>query len=762
MNRLPWRRPTAGPGNQAGTRERAELAIQGMTCASCASRIERVVGRNPSVSEIQVSFATGRATVAYNPAATTLVALCKSIEALGYRAGLARTTAPDAEEHDAHETARERMWGRRVLVSWPLGLTVMVLGFTFMDAGWARWTMFGLTLPVQLWAGWPFLKAAAVRALRLMASMDTLIAIGTSAAFGYSTYALLTGGAVYFDTAALIIAFLSLGRYFEVKARKRASGAIRKLLELGAKEAYVIVGGRERLVPVDQVRVGDLVKVYPGDKIPVDGIVVGGLSAVDESMLTGESVPSEKHPGDRVVGATLNTHGVLTVRATGVGRDTALSHIVRLVQDAQSSKASVQGLADRVAAVFVPIVIVIAVAAFLGWWLAAGDLVGGLRAAIAVLIIACPCSLGLATPMAIMVGTGRGAEMGVLVKGGEVLEAVRRIRTIAFDKTGTLTKGEMALTEIVTAGGRDAREILRYAGALEANSEHPIGRAIASAAKRRGYRFPSVRGFAVIPGQGVRGVADGVEVCVGRHRTMVERGLVVPGFLERRAAEMERQGRTAVYAGWDGHVHGVLAVADTVKDNAAQVVGALHEMDLSVAMITGDNDQTASAIAGQVGVDQVMSEVLPEDKTAEVQRLQGDDQVVAMVGDGVNDAPALVRADVGIAIGTGTDVAIESSDITLLSGDLTGVITAIGLSRRTMRVVFQNLGWAFGYNAAALPLAALGLLNPVVAGATMAFSSVSVVTNSLRLRRCDLGPAPGVAPVARSGDPLEQIVREAA
>ena len=760
MNRMPWRKRPADSGASSAASERAELAVQGMTCASCAGRIERMIGRQPDVREIKVSFATRRASVSYDPAATTLVALCKSIEALGYQAAPARTAVMDADEHDAHEAAMERMWGRRVAVSWPLGLTIMVLGFVVPHAVWARWGMFGLTLPVQFWAGWPFLKAAAVRARRLMASMDTLIAIGTLAAFGYSSYSLATSGAVYFDTAAMIIAFLSVGRYFEVKARKRASGAIRKLLELGAKEAYVLTGGRERLVPVEQVKVGDLVKVYPGDKVPVDGIVTGGLSAVDESMLTGESTPREKKPGDKAAGATLNTHGVLTVRATAVGRDTALSHVIRQVQEAQSSKARVQGLADRVAAVFVPIVIAIAAAASAGWWLAAGDPITGLHAGIAVLIIACPCSLGLATPMAIMVGTGRGAEMGVLVKGGEVLESVKRIQTIAFDKTGTLTRAEMSLTDIVTTGGQDATGMLRYAAALEANSEHPIGRAIVNGARMRGCRLPAASGFAMIPGQGVRGVVDGAEVCVARRRTLVEHGLTIPGFLDRKSAEMEQQGRTAVYVGWAGQARGVLAVADTVKDNAGQVVNALHAMRLDVAMVTGDNERTATAIAGQVGIGRVLSEVLPEEKTAEVQRLQGDGRVVAMVGDGVNDAPALVRADVGIAIGTGTDVAIESSDITLLSGDLNGVITAIGLSRETMRVIFQNLGWAFGYNLAALPLAALGLLNPMVAGAVMAFSSVSVVTNSLRLRRFGSVSSAGTGPVA--ADPLEEVTREAA
>ncbi|MCV6984998.1 copper-translocating P-type ATPase [Mycobacterium shinjukuense] len=631
--------------------------------------------------------------------------------------------------------ARERRkWLRRVWLAMPLGLLTLASTMFFGAYPWAGWLALAATVPVQFVAGRPILQAAAQQARALSANMDTLIALGTLTAFIYSTYELFAGGPLFFDTSALIIAFVVLGRYFEARATGKASEAIGKLLEMGAKEACLLVDGQELLVPVDQVRVGDLVRVRPGEKIPVDGEVTDGRAAVDESMLTGESVPVEKTVGDRVAGATVNIDGLLSVRATAVGADTALAQIVRLVEQAQGGKAPVQRLADRVSAVFVPAVVGVAAVTFAGWTLLAANPVAGMTAAVAVLIIACPCALGLATPTAITVGTGRGAEMGILVKGGEVLEASKKIDTVVFDKTGTLTRGQMRLTDVIAGKRRQPDLVLRIAAAVESGSEHPIGAAIVAEARERGLEIPEATAFANLAGHGVRAEIDGRTVLVGRRKLVDEQKLLLPDHLAAAAAELEAQGRTAVFVGRDDQVVGVLAVADTVKDDAVDVVRRLHAMGLQVAMITGDNARTAAAIAQRVGIDRVLAEVLPQDKVTEIRRLQDEGRVVAMVGDGVNDAPALVQADLGIAIGTGTDVAIEASDITLISGQLDRVVLAIQLSRRTLRTIYQNLGWAFGYNTAAIPLAALGMLNPVIAGAAMGFSSVSVVTNSLRLR----------------------------
>jgi cation-transporting ATPase V len=628
-----------------------------------------------------------------------------------------------------------RKWLRRVWVAWPLGLLVFGATTFFGAYPWARWLAFAATVPVQFVAGWPFLLGAAQRAREKTANMDTLIALGTLTAFTYSTYQLFTGGPLFLDTSALIIAAVVLGRYFEARAHGKAREAISKLLEMGAKEATLLVDGQEVLVPVDQVQVGDVVRVRPGEKIPVDGEVIDGRAAVDESMLTGESVPVEKTVGDHVAGATVNVDGLLTVRATAVGADTALAQIVRLVEQAQGGKAPVQRMADRVSAVFVPAVIGVAIMTFAGWALIAANPIAGMTAAVAVLIIACPCALGLATPTAIMVGTGRGADMGILIKGGEVLEASKKIDTVVFDKTGTLTRAQMQLTDVIAGKRRQPNLVLQIASAVESGSEHPIGVAIVAGARERGLEIPAATAFTNLAGHGVRAKIDGRPVFVGRRKLVDEHDLVLPDHLADAAAELEDRGRTAVFVGQDGQVVGVLAVADTVKDDARDVVRQLHAMGLQVAVITGDNARTAAAIAKQVGIDRVLAEVSPEDKVTEVRRLQDEGRVVAMVGDGVNDAPALVQADLGITIGTGTDVAIEASDITLMSDRLDGVVHAIQLSRRTLRTINQNLGWAFGYNTAAIPLAALGLLNPVIGGAAMGFSSVSVVTNSLRLRR---------------------------
>ncbi|HEV2895048.1 MAG TPA: heavy metal translocating P-type ATPase [Actinomycetota bacterium] len=704
-----------------------------MTCGSCAVRIERVLGRQPGVASAQVNFATGKARVAPD-GAVDVGDLQAAVERIGYRI----SPAGDGEKADA-EAQAEAGWRRRLLVAVPLAVALVALAMApggAMEQPWGRLTALVLATPVQFWVGWPFLREAARRARRRTASMATLIAMGTLAAYGFSVAQLLSGGMeLYFEAAAVIITFVVLGRFFEARAKGRAGQAIRALLELGAKEARVVRDGREMMVPVEQVAAGDLLKVRPGEKVPTDGEVVAGASAVDESMLTGESVPVEKAVGDPVTGATVNTSGVLTVRATRVGAETALAQIVRLVEEAQASKGHIQRLADRVAGVFVPAVMVVALATFAGWALLAGDPQAGLVAAVAVLIISCPCALGLATPIAIMAGTGRGAELGVLIKGVEVLEQTRRITCVVFDKTGTLTRGEMALTDAVPVAGLDEAEVLRRAGAVEADSEHPIGHAIAAAARQRVGPLPEVTGFQALAGRGARAEVDGATVWVGRAKFMADAGLLMPGVIEEVVERLQEAGKTAVFTGWDGEVRGVLAVADTLKDDAAKLVARLHGMGLEVAMLTGDNARTAQAIAGRVGIDRVLAEVLPDDKAGEVARLQREGHVGAMVGDGVNDAPALVQADLGIAIGTGTDVAIEASDLTLIRGDLAGVATAIELSRRTYRTIVQNLGWAFGYNVAAIPLAALGLLSPVVAGAAMALSSVSVVGNSLRLRR---------------------------
>ena len=717
--------------------EHADLAVEGMHCASCANRIERTLSRQPGVADASVNLATERASVAYDPTEVTVEDLQASVERAGYRLlPLPPSRAHDDGAQDVHEQER-RLWARYTLGAWPLGLVVMVLTFGFADDAWARWASLPLAAVVQFGFGRPILASGLARARHLSANMDTLIAIGTLTAFFYSVYELLAGGELYFETSALLIAFILLGRYFEARAKSRASSAIRALLELGAKEARLLVDGDERMVPVEQVAVGDLLRVRPGEKVPVDGVVVIGASAVDESMLTGESVPVEKSGGDQVAGATINLNGALTVRATAVGRDTALAQIVRLVEEAQASKAPVQRLVDQVSAIFVPVVLAIAALTFLAWWLLAGDAAAGMLAAVAVLIIACPCALGLATPTALMVGAGRGAAMGVLIKGGEVLQRARKLDTVIFDKTGTLTRGEMSFVDALAAPGEDTQALLARAAAVESDSEHPVARAIVNGVRdaRNGVGVRDADDFRSVPGHGVRARVDGVDVAVGRRKLMHEAALRVDDELERAAGEWEAQGRTVVFAGWDGRARGIIAVADTVKDNARAVVDELHGIGVDVAMITGDNARTAQAIADELGIDRVLAEVLPEDKADEVSRLQEEGRVVAMVGDGINDAPALVQADLGIAIGTGTDVAIESSDLTLISGDLEGVVTAIRLSRQTLRIIYQNLGWAFGYNTTLIPLAAIGLLHPVIAAAAMATSSVSVVSNSLRLRR---------------------------
>ncbi len=752
-------RPVGSRPVGSGQLGHTELDVSGMTCGSCAARVERVLGRQPGVERAGVNFATGRATVDFDPSAVAVDDLVAAVERLGY--GLTPAATPGAGGDDGGAGGavdEQRAWLRRVLVAWPLAIAVLTVSLLWPHDEWSRGTAALLTVPIQFWAGSPFLRAAVVRARAGAANMDTLVAIGTLAAFGFSTVELLRGAGhhLHYDMAALIIAFLVLGRWVEARAKGQATRAITALLELGAKEASLVdpadPAGEHR-VPIERVRVGDVVRVRPGEKVPVDGVVVDGSSAVDESMLTGESVPVDKGLGDEVAAATVNRQGVLSVRATAVGADTALAQIVALVAEAQGSKAPVQRLADRVAGVFVPVVLVLALLTFAGWAVLAGNPGEGLLAAIAVLIVACPCALGLATPMAIMVGTGRGASLGVLIKGGEVLERSKDVDTVVFDKTGTLTTGEMALTDVVPADGLAEDRLLAMVAAAEAGSEHPVGRALVAAARGRALDLSAAASaFEAVPGSGVRATVDSVGVVVGRRRLLEESGMAVSPKLQEEADRLEGLGRTVVFAGWDGHARGVLAVADTLRDGAAAAVADLVAMGLDVAMITGDNHRTASAIASRVGIVRVLAGVLPAGKVAEVARLQSEGRVVAMVGDGVNDAPALVGADLGIAIGTGTDVAIESSDITLLSPDVAGVGTALRLSRATYTTILQNLGWAFGYNLAALPLAASGLLDPVVAAAAMGLSSVSVVANSLRLYRFGRSSrSAGRAPSRRRG-----------
>ena len=732
---------TTTSADTTGSSQPLEFAAEGMTCGSCAARIQRTLAKQVGVQDAEVNYATGRALVTIEPGRIDASTLQEAIDRVGYKLipiGVDRVEADEPEmDPDEAEARAQQQWLRRVIISVPPTLIVLWLAMFSGELGeepWARWTQFALATPVQFYVGWPFLAEMARRARRFTANMDTLIGIGTLAAYGYSVVALFTGGFLYFEVAAAIVALLALGRYFEARARQRAGHALRALLELGAKQARVLRDGEEVMLDINEVEVGDLLRIRPGEKIPTDGEVVDGASSVDESMLTGESLPVDKRPGDQVAGATVNSGGALTIRATAVGADTALAQIVQLVSDAQRGKAPVQRLADRISAVFVPIVMAIATLTFLGWWLLAGDPLAGLTTGVAVLIIACPCALGLATPIAIMVGTGRGAELGVLIKRIETLEQTRKITTVVFDKTGTLTRGNMIVTDVIV-DGTDEATLLRHAGAIEADSEHPIGQAIATAARERGIALPGVSGFRALEGAGVTAEVDATTIWVGRRTLMEQHDLTVSEALREQASGREAAGRTAVFVGWDGATRGVLAVADELKPDAAAVIAELTGMGLTVAMLTGDNQRTADAIAAEVGIQRVLAEVYPGDKRGEIARLQAEGEVVAMVGDGVNDAPALVQADLGIAIGTGTDVAIESSDLTLLRGDLPGVPLAINLSRRTYRTILQNLGWAFGYNVAAIPLAAAGLLNPMIAGAAMGFSSISVVLNALRLRR---------------------------
>ena len=708
--------------------ERVRLDLDGMTCASCATRIERKLNKLDGV-EATVNYATDQAAVTYDPSAVTVDDLVAAVEAAGYHAAL----LGDAVATDRAGPLRLRLVIAAVL-SVPLALLAMVPPLQF--DGW-EWVAFALATPVVLWAGWSFHRAALLNARHGAATMDTLISVGTLAAWGWSTVVLVAGidAHAYFEVAGVITTLILLGRYLEARARSRSGEAIRALLELGAKDARVLRDGDEVLVPIDELVVGDRFVVRPGEKIATDGRVVEGFSALDQSMLTGEPVPVEVTVGDEVAGATINTSGRLVVEATKVGADTALAQIARLVAEAQAGKAPIQRLVDRVSAVFVPVVIGISLATLVGWLALTGDVSTAFTAAVAVLIIACPCALGLATPTALMVGTGRGAQLGILIKGPEILEQTRRITTIVLDKTGTVTEGKMWVTGAVAADGVDRLALVRLAGSAEAASEHPIAHAIATFARSEVGALDPVDGFKNRSGLGVEAVVEGHAVIVGRPAMLASFGLELSPELNAAVAAEESKGRTVVAAAIDGAVAGLFVVADRIKPTSAEAIADLRALGLTPVLLTGDNERAAKAIADEAGIEQVIADVLPEDKSAIVARLQRDGEIVAMVGDGVNDAPALAQADLGLAIGTGTDVAIEASDLTLVSGDLRAAVDAIRLARRTLRTIKGNLFWAFAYNVAAIPLAVAGLLNPIVAAAAMAFSSVFVVTNSLRLRR---------------------------
>ena len=752
--------PAAAGGGQV------ELAIGGMTCASCANRIEKRLNKLEGVTAT-VNYATETAKVSYADGigSDQLVA---TVEKAGYTAALpppphSSGALEGAEAGSGLEPDDDPARGirRRLLVSAVLSVPViamaMVPGLQFT---YWQWVALALTTPVLVWGALPFHRAAWTNLKHATATMDTLISMGTIAAFAWSVYALVFGTAghpgmthafeltidrmdgtanIYLEVVAGVTTFLLLGRYFEARSKRRAGAALRALLELGARDVAVLregaKGRREERIPVEQLAVGDLFLVRPGEKIATDGVVEEGNSAIDMSMLTGESIPVEVASGDSIAGATVNAGGRLVVRATRVGADTQLAQMARLVEDAQSGKAAVQRLADRISGVFVPIVIVLALATLVVWIAIGGGLTAAFTAAVAVLIVACPCALGLATPTALLVGTGRGAQLGIIIKGPEVLESTRSVDTVVLDKTGTVTTGRMTLLDVVPTAGTDAEQVLRLAGALEDSSEHPIAQAIVKSATERIGALPEVQDFDNVEGLGVRGVVDGRAVLVGRSRLLEDSAHHLPADLATAKAAAEKDGKTAVVVGWDGQARGVLVVADAVKDTSAEAISQLRALGLTPVLLTGDNEAVARSVAAQVGIDEVIAEVLPQDKVDVVARLQDQGKVVAMVGDGVNDAAALAQADLGLAMGTGTDVAIEASDLTLVRGDLRAAADAIRLSRATLTTIKGNLVWAFGYNVAALPLAAAGLLNPMLAGAAMAFSSVFVVSNSLRLRR---------------------------
>ncbi|MDJ0464878.1 heavy metal translocating P-type ATPase [Streptomyces sp. H27-C3] len=745
-----------------GAGAEVELAIGGMTCASCAARIEKKLNRIDGV-EATVNYSTEKAKVSYRGEDISVADLIATVEATGYSAKepapprTAGSASPEAEgDAEAADAAALRPLRQRLITATVLAVPVIAMAMVpALQIEYWQWLSLTLTAPVVTYAAWPFHRAAWTNAKHGAATMDTLISVGTSAAFLWSLWALFFGtagtpgmthpfeltigrsdgaGNIYLEAAAGVTAFILAGRYFEARSKRKAGAALKALLELGAKSVTVLRGGREETIPTADLAVGDHFVVRPGEKIATDGSVVEGTSAVDAAMLTGESVPVEVGPGDSVTGATLNAGGRLVVEATRVGADTQLARMAKLVEDAQNGKAAAQRLADKISAVFVPVVIALALGT-LGFWLGNGSgLTAAFTAAVAVLIIACPCALGLATPTALMVGTGRGAQLGILIKGPEVLETTRKVDTIVLDKTGTVTTGKMTLLAVHTTDTTDKTEVLRLAGALEHASEHPIAQAVAAGAAEKLGTLPTPEDFANIPGLGVQGIVEGHAVLVGRDRLLTEWAMSLPVELERAKAAAEAQGRTAIAVAWDGEARAVLEVADAVKETSAEAIRRLRALGLTPILLTGDNKAVAESVAKEVGIDQVFAEVMPEDKVDVVKKLQAEGRSVAMVGDGVNDAAALAQADLGLAMGTGTDAAIEAGDLTLVRGDLLAAADAIRLSRKTLGTIKSNLFWAFAYNVGALPLAAAGLLNPMIAGAAMAFSSVFVVGNSLRLR----------------------------
>lgn len=765
--------PTLGPS--------IELEIGGMTCASCAMRIEKKLNKLVGVTAT-VNYATEKAQVRA-PEGVDTEALIAEVAKAGYTASLPRSkdAAPsgDASEEDQPDTElivlRQRLLGS-VALAVPIIVMAMFPAFQFDYWQWASLT---LAAPVVLWAAWPFHRAAWTNLRHGAATMDTLVSLGTLSALLWSLYALFLGTAgipgmthpfeltvrptdgaanIYLEVAAGVTMFLLAGRYFEKRSKRQAGAALRALLELGAKDVAVMRDGVEVRIPTSDLSEDDEFVVRPGEKIATDGVIVSGSSAVDASMLTGESVPVEVGEGDPVTGATVNAGGRIVVRATRVGSDTQLAQMAKLVEDAQSGKAQVQRLADQVSGIFVPIVIAIAVATLAAWLGAGFPVSAAFTAAVAVLIIACPCALGLATPTALLVGTGRGAQMGVLIKGPEVLESTRKVDTIVLDKTGTVTTGKMTLVDVLVADGVSRDELLRLAGALEDASEHPIAQAIAKGAVQEVGQLPTPEDFANVEGQGVQGIVDGHAVLVGRETLLADWSQHLDVELARAKANAEAQGKTAVAVGWDGQARGVLVVADQVKATSYEAIAQLRSLGLTPILLTGDNRAVAEQIAAEVGIEDVIAEVMPQDKVDVITELQAQGKVVAMVGDGVNDAAALAKADLGLAMGTGTDVAIEAADITLVRGDLRSAADAIRLSRRTLGTIKTNLFWAFGYNVAAIPLAALGLLNPMLAGAAMAFSSVFVVGNSLRLRSFKSRATEAPAALAKTQAPVAQPV----